>query len=355
LSYTEFTQRLIDRFDQGDPELHFRELTQLKQTGTAEAFIEEFQRLAVMVQDISPTRLMMLFTEGLMEPLKGWVKAFKPTNLQDAIWRTRDLGPAARLKFIPRPTLNTGGRDQRPPMNQGGRDSRGFDRGCGRVDENSRRELRRKQLCFTCKEPWNSTHKCMGRGQVHYIEVASDNEEEEEIVQIQNIEAKTIETVEEEIPGQDNTAEEKATLASINGVPKYNTFQMRRVLQGQKVLVLIDGGASHNFIDSTLLKRRHIPTVEFEGFKVEVAGGSTMPCDRYIPGMKLTLGRHALVQDIYVMDLPYQHHPWSSVAQYVGAYHHQLQNHGDVIYRGGWMKGSAPGHDRECCKGGHGQ
>jgi hypothetical protein len=69
------------------------------------------------------------------------------------------------------------------------------------------------------------------------------------------------------------------------------------------VSVLIDGGASHNFIDSALLRRRHIPTVEFEGFKVEVAGGSTMPCDRYILGMKLTLGRHELVQDVYVMDL----------------------------------------------------
>jgi hypothetical protein len=29
-----------------------------------------------------------------------------------------------------------------------------------------------------------------------------------------------------------------------------------------------------------------------------------MPCDRYIPGMKLTLGRHDLAQDFYVMDLP---------------------------------------------------
>jgi len=69
-------------------------------------------------------------------------------------------------------------------------------------------------------------------------------------------------------------------------------------------LVLIDGGASHNFIDATLLQRRHIPTVEFEGFKVEVVGGSTMPCDKYIPGMKLTLGRHDLAHDFYVMDLP---------------------------------------------------
>jgi hypothetical protein len=67
---------------------------------------------------------------------------------------------------------------------------------------------------------------------------------------------------------------------------------------------LIDGGESHNFIDSALLKRRHIPAVEFERLKVEIAGGSTMACDRYIPGMKLTLGRHELVQDVYVMDLP---------------------------------------------------
>jgi hypothetical protein len=29
-----------------------------------------------------------------------------------------------------------------------------------------------------------------------------------------------------------------------------------------------------------------------------------MPCDRYISGMKLTLGRHDLAQDFYVMDLP---------------------------------------------------
>jgi hypothetical protein len=89
----------------------------------------------MMVQDISPTRLMILFTEGMMEPLKGWVNDFKPTNLQDAIYMERDLGPAARPKFMFIPPLNTGGRDQRPPMNQGGRDPRIFYRGRGRLDE----------------------------------------------------------------------------------------------------------------------------------------------------------------------------------------------------------------------------
>ena len=67
VAYTKFTQKLIDRFDQGDPELHFRELTQLKQTGSSEIYIEEFQRLAVMVRDVSQSRSMMFFTEGLMD------------------------------------------------------------------------------------------------------------------------------------------------------------------------------------------------------------------------------------------------------------------------------------------------
>jgi hypothetical protein len=73
------------------------------------------------------------------------------------------------------------------------------------------------------------------------------------------MEAETLETAEEEVPEIECAAGEKATLASISGVPKFNTFRMRGVLQGQRVSVLIDGGASHNFIDAALLKRRHIP------------------------------------------------------------------------------------------------
>ena len=79
----------MERFDRKDPEIHFRELAQLKQTGSAESFISEFQRLAVMVTDVSESRLTMLFTEALMEPLWGWVKAYKPLTLQDAISRAR--------------------------------------------------------------------------------------------------------------------------------------------------------------------------------------------------------------------------------------------------------------------------
>jgi len=68
------------------------------------------------------------------------------------------------------------------------------------------------------------------------------------------MEAKTLEAIEEEVLELDSAAGEKVTLASISRVPKFNTFRMRGVLQGQRVSVLIDGEASHSFIDATLLR-----------------------------------------------------------------------------------------------------
>ena len=81
----------MECFDKKDLEIHFRDLAQLKQTGRVETFISEFQKVSVMVSDISESRLIMLFTEALSEPLRGWVKAYKPITLQDAISRTLDL------------------------------------------------------------------------------------------------------------------------------------------------------------------------------------------------------------------------------------------------------------------------
>jgi hypothetical protein len=78
----------MDRFDRRDPKIHFMDLAQLRQTGTKKAFITKFQRVAVAVTDISEPRLIMLFTEGLTEPLRGWVKAYRTHTLQDAILRT---------------------------------------------------------------------------------------------------------------------------------------------------------------------------------------------------------------------------------------------------------------------------
>jgi hypothetical protein len=163
----------MDRFDRNDPKISFHEFAQLKQTGTLEASIVEFERVVVQVTDISEHRLVMLFTKGLAEPLRGWVKALKPATLQDTIKRTLDMmDTVPKTKGPTKPYIPPKNPDKKPFQKEWTRKDH--------LDEETRQELRRKKLCFTCKDLWESSHRCMGKGKANYIEVLSDGKEDEE-------------------------------------------------------------------------------------------------------------------------------------------------------------------------------
>jgi hypothetical protein len=115
-SYVDFTQNLMNKFDQKDPEIHFRELEQLKQTSTQEAYITNFQRMAIMVTDISQPRLVILFMEGLEELLRGWVKAFRPTTLHESIMRSQDMKDVVNKKISMKSFIPQGGKETRIPQ-----------------------------------------------------------------------------------------------------------------------------------------------------------------------------------------------------------------------------------------------
>jgi hypothetical protein len=46
------------------------------------------------------------------------------------------------------------------------------------MDEETRRELRRNKLYYSCKDPWDPDHQCMGKWKVHYIEVLPNEEDD---------------------------------------------------------------------------------------------------------------------------------------------------------------------------------
>jgi hypothetical protein len=93
------------------------------------------------------------------------------------------------------------------------------------------------------------------------------------------------------------------TIATLSGVPRYNTLRLKDLVQGQRMNALIDGGATHNFIDASLVARRGLRTEEFEGFHVAVADGYTMTCLDMIPDLEVKLGNYTLTDAFYVVDL----------------------------------------------------
>ncbi|KAH9288409.1 hypothetical protein KI387_032526, partial [Taxus chinensis] len=219
-----------------DPEVHFRELAQLKQEASMERYVADFQKLPVMVSNISERRLVVLFMEGLTEPLRGLVKAFEPPSLQDAI-------------------------------------------------------KRRKKLCFDVKDPWTPNHHCKGKGSIHYIEVASNNDEDEDSVDPKD-QAKEGEVV---VIG--------ATLSALIVLPSFYVFHVRGVLYGQKVTILFDSGSTHNFIDEGLVAKLGLQEEDFQGFNVIVVDGHSITFTKKIPQLQFTMGGHEVSDEFYVVGI----------------------------------------------------
>ena len=83
-SYEEFSQKLIKRFDRRHSQENFKKLTQIRQQGTVEDYIKEFQKISVQVMGVDDDCSTYLFIEGLKDSLKGLVSALKPSSLDDA-------------------------------------------------------------------------------------------------------------------------------------------------------------------------------------------------------------------------------------------------------------------------------
>ena len=70
------------------------------------------------------------------------------------------------------------------------------------------------------------------------------------------------------------------------------------------MLVLVDSGATHKFIDAQLVERRGILTESFDGFSVLVPGDQTMQCAKYVPALVVTMGTYTLTDHFFVVNIP---------------------------------------------------
>ena len=152
------------------------------------------------------------------------MKVYKPPTLQDAISRARDLQDSVPKNRFPLKT-NFPVRDK---------DKKPFQQDFPKktwLDEDIRKDLRHKKLCFTCQEPWVPGHRCAGKAKAHYIEVYSDSDGEDyEQEAIEELRAAEEESLQGDTP--------KGVIATLSGVPRFHTLRVRGVVQGHRVGVV---------------------------------------------------------------------------------------------------------------------
>jgi hypothetical protein len=101
--------------------------------------------MAVMVTYISQQRLVILFMKGLVEPLRGWVKAFRPTTIHEALMRCQDTKNTLNKRVPSKSFIPQGGKETKVPHKSW--------TGKDKEDEETQRDTSRKKLCFSCKDP----------------------------------------------------------------------------------------------------------------------------------------------------------------------------------------------------------
>jgi hypothetical protein len=149
----------------------------------------------------------------------------------------------------------------------------------------------RKKLCFTCKDLWVPGHRCMGKGGIHYIEVATynmDNDEEKYDNGSTSSEEEPTYT-EEQPPCRPPTSAgihppvvpqpyEQANgwkptkggvIATLSGVPRYDTLRIRGTIHGQQEITLMDGGVTHNFIVASWYRGEHFRHRSLRGLMLQ--------------------------------------------------------------------------------------
>ena len=86
-------------------------------------------------------------------------------------------------------------------------------------------------------------------------------------------------------------------------MPIFHTLRIKGNIQGQKVMVLVDGGSTHNFIYVALVERRKLKIENFDGLMVIILGNNSMDCTKWIPKLQVTIGNHTITNKFYLVNV----------------------------------------------------
>ncbi|KAL0534102.1 hypothetical protein IC582_028383 [Cucumis melo] len=132
---------------------------------------------------------------------------------------------------------------------------------------NAEFQLRKeKGLCFRCNEKYSADHKCkMKEHRELRMFVVTNDQEEPEIVDRDEVKKGELNTI--EVKG-DTTTFVELSINSMVGLNDPGTMKVRGKLQDEDVIILIDCGATHNFVSEKLVKKLFIPIKETAHYSV---------------------------------------------------------------------------------------
>ncbi|MCH79728.1 Ty3/gypsy retrotransposon protein, partial [Trifolium medium] len=320
---------LLERYGgHGDGDV-YEQLTELKQTGTVEEYIVEFEYLIAQIPKLPDKQFRGYFIHGLKSEIKGKVRSLiamgevsrlKLLQIARAVEKEVKGSSGVGLNRGFRSGLGRGGRNgpdwsliknketsnnggvrsnlngpKNDKPNQGGDRRRGGprDRGFTHLSYNELMDRKQKGLCFKCGGPFHPMHQCPDK-QLRLLVIEDEEEEEGEA----RVLAMEVEEEEENEKGEMSVLE-LHHIAHEN----HQTMKFQGTIYGVEVLILIDSGATHNFISQRLVHQLDWPIEGTPQMQVKLGNGVQIAAQGRCKELEILIGNFKINQDVHLFEL----------------------------------------------------
>lgn len=281
------------RFTRDRQEALIRQWFHTQQNSSVAEYVEQFDSLMhqLMAYDsaLTPVYFVQKFVEGLRDDIRGVVMVHRP----------QDLDTACSIALLQEEVLEgmksvsgKGGNNQvyiKPaaprtttyssviPNSKGLTPSSPTERKFSKADKTKDDRLaslkayrRSKGLCFVCGERWGRDHKCATSVQLNVVQELLEALHSD----LESDQPGTTEFTDDQVENQLMAISQQA----LWGTDSSKSIRLRGWVQGTEVLMLVDSGSTHSFIDQQIGQKLAGLTPLPSSVNVRVADGSIMQC-----------------------------------------------------------------------------
>lgn len=157
------------------------------------------------------------------------------------------------------------------------------------------KERRERGLCYNCDEKFSPGHRC----KVQKLYLMEGN------WPVESIDEPTIETAVEQADDLPDHQEDTPEISfhAIAGSTTPQTMQMKGSLGRHPLVILIDSGSTHNFLDPKVVKKARLSIQGSSAMEVMVATGERLPSKGMCVDVTLTIQGSLITTDFYLLSL----------------------------------------------------
>jgi len=300
-SWSIFTQALQRCFAQSPYDDPTGTLFKLTQQGSVSAYLVEFEDLANCVEGLPQAFLLTCFVAGLSPEIHREVQIHQPLTLAQAV----DLARIQEEKVLdqrhasrPGPTLSspsfTHAPSNPPPptpplLAAPTRFPPPAVKWLSLEEIASRRE---RGLCFTCDKKYHRGHRCASRV---FLFVTEEDDPPQLLIEPGD-----------QLPEPPDLSDPSSTQISLNsleGLVAPKTLHLVGMISGHKVVLLVNSGSTHNFIQEQLVEQLDLLCHHTTPLKVMVGNGQHLECCRVCPNVSIEVQTTTFMADLHVLPI----------------------------------------------------